>query len=235
MRTWLRKKVNPIVPLYTLFPAALCVFVNFLAYYGSRTLMKDARHYDLTTVADRFIPFHPGWVIVYLGSFAFWVVGYCMVAKQGKEHWYRFVLTDIMAKIICGICFFILPTTNVRPEITGDGIFERLMIMVYNMDAPTELFPSIHCLESWLCYIGVRGQKKAPEWYRSFACVFAVMVFASTQFTKQHYLVDMAGALLIAEGCWFLAQRTNLYRPLLLAGEWVTHLLFGSEEEGNGK
>ena len=198
MRTWLRKKVNPIVPLYTLFPAALCVFVNFLAYYGSRTLMKDARHYDLTTVADRFIPFHPGWVIVYLGSFAFWVVGYCMVAKQGKEHWYRFVLTDIM-------------------------------------DDPTELFPSIHCLESWLCYIGVRGQKKAPEWYRSFACVFAVMVFASTQFTKQHYLVDMAGALLIAEGCWFLAQRTNLYRPLLLAGEWVTHLLFGSEEEGNGK
>lgn len=235
MRAWLRKKVTPIVPVYMLFPAALCASVNFLAYYGSRILMGNAKHYDLTTAADRFIPFRPGWVIIYLLSFVFWVVGYCMVARQGKEHWYRFALTNIMAKLICGICFLILPTTNVRPEIAEDGIFARLMAMVYAMDTPTELFPSIHCLESWLCYIGVRGQKKTPEWYRSFACVFAVMVFASTQFTKQHYLVDIAGALLIAEGCWFLAQRTNLYRPLLLAGEWMTSLLFGIKEEENGE
>ena len=211
------------------------MFVNFLAYYGARILLKDAKHYDLTTAADRFIPFHPGWVVIYLASFAFWIVGYCIVARQGKEHWYRFVLTNIMAKIVCGICFVVLPTTNVRPEIIGNGICSQLMAMVYAMDTPTELFPSIHCLESWLCFIGVRGQKKAPDWYRSFACVFAVMVFASTQFTKQHYLIDIIGALLLAEGCWFVAQRTNWYRPLCYVGERVTRFLFGSEEEENDK
>ena len=73
----------------------------------ARVLMQDARHYDLTTAADRFLPFHPGWVLIYLGSFAFWIVGYLVIAKQGKEHWYRFVVTDIMAKLLCGICFLV--------------------------------------------------------------------------------------------------------------------------------
>ena len=231
MRAWLRKKINPVVPVHIFVPAALCVLVNCLAYYGTRALMQGARHYNLTTAVDRFIPFHPGWVLIYLGSFVFWIVGYLVIAKQGKEHWYRFVLTDIMAKLLCGVCFLVIPTTNVRPEITGDGAMERLMAAIYAVDAPTELFPSIHCLESWLCYIGVRGQKKVPEWYRSFACVFAVMVFASTQFTKQHYLVDIAGALLLAEGCYYLAQRTNWYRPVMRVCERITACLFGSEEE----
>lgn len=211
---------------------AACVFVNCLAYFGSRALMQNARHYDLTTAADRFIPFHPGWIVIYFfGSYLFWAVGFPMAARCGKERWYRLTFAEILAKLVCGVCFLVLPTTNVRPEITGDGIFWRLTAVVYALDAPTELFPSIHCLESWFCFIGVRGQKNVPEWYRSFACVFAVMVFASTQFTKQHYLIDIVGALLLAEGCFFLVQRTDWYRPFMRACERGTALLFGREEE----
>lgn len=40
------------------------------------------------------------------------------------------------------------------------------MRFVYAVDAADNLFPSIHCLVSWFCYIGLRGRRDIPVWYR---------------------------------------------------------------------
>ena len=80
------------------------------------------------------------------------------------------------------------------------------------MDDPTRLFPSIHCLVSWFCFIGIRGRKNVPRAYRVFSCLFALLVCVSTQFTKQHYIVDVFGGILLAEGMYWLAFHTQLYR-----------------------
>ena len=75
------------------------------------------------------------------------------------------------------------------------------MLWVYSVDAADNLFPSIHCLVSWFCYIGIRGREDLPVWYRRFSCVMALLVCASTLTTKQHVLVDVAGGILLAELC----------------------------------
>ena len=50
------------------------------------------------------------------------------------------------------IAFFLaIPTTNVRPNIVGNGIWENAMIWLYKIDPANNLFPSIHFLTSWLC------------------------------------------------------------------------------------
>jgi membrane-associated phospholipid phosphatase len=95
-----------------------------------------------------------------------------------------------------------VPTTNVRPEITGSGIWDQLMLFLYQVDAADNLFPSIHCLVSWLCYIGLRGRQNVPAGYRFFSCVMAVAVCISTLTTRQHVLADVAGGILLAEGCY---------------------------------
>ena len=66
------------------------------------------------------------------------------------------------------------------------------------MDSPTNLFPSIHCLVSWLCAIGLRGAK-VSNWYKVFSYTFAIAVCVSTQLTKQHYIVDVFGGIALAE------------------------------------
>ncbi|MDE7061727.1 MAG: phosphatidic acid phosphatase, partial [Lachnospiraceae bacterium] len=55
---------------------------------------------------------------------------------------------------------------------------------------------------------------KVPRWYQVFSCIFALMVCASTQFTKQHYLVDVVGGLFLAELCWFISNHIQLYRKV---------------------
>ena len=82
---------------------------------------------------------------------------------------------------------------------------------LYSIDQPTNLFPSIHCLVSWFCFIGIKDREDIPKWYKVFSCIFAIMVFVSTQVTKQHYLVDVVGGVLIAELTFRISRRVGAY------------------------
>ncbi len=42
--------------------------------------------------------------------------------------------------------------------------------------------------------------------------VIAVLVFASTLTTKQHVIVGVADVFLLAELCFFIGRKTQLYR-----------------------
>ena len=75
----------------------------------------------------------------------------------------------------------------------------QLMRFLYSMDAADNLFPSIHCLVSWLCYIGIRGNKKVPQWIRTTFCICAIAVFISTLTTKQHVIYDVVAGVALVE------------------------------------
>lgn len=128
-------------------------------------------------------------------------------------------------------CFFvILPTTNIRPSEVGTGLSGVLMSFMQGIDAPTNLFPSIHCLVSWFCFAAIRGNDKIPKWYRVLSGVFAVLVCASTQFTKQHYLIDVLGAVVISEGCLYFGRHTECYQLVQHIFERLDHKIFGESE-----
>ena len=107
----------------------------------------------------------------------------------------------------------LLPTTLVRPVIDADGSFwEQLVALLYRIDSPDNLFPSIHCLESWICFRSARKMKKAPPRYRNVAAVATIMIFASTQLLKQHVLLDVAGAIAAGEMGLLLAHKLYVQR-----------------------
>lgn len=226
---WYDRTVGKIIPKYAFFSVIFCFVFNSLIYTGLQILMKKARHFDLTTSLDKAIPFEPMWAFVYLGCFLFWAVNYIMITRQGREGWFRFATSDYLSRIICGIFFILLPTTNIRPEVTGSSFSELLIQFVYWIDAPTNLFPSIHCLVSWLCFVGIRGRSYVPKWYQAFSALFAIAVFASTLFTKQHFIVDVAAGIVIAEVCFFIGQHTEYYRKIEQIFDRVNRKVFGEK------
>lgn len=215
------------VPAYGVLSLISCFLVNCLIYWGTQLLAADAYHYDFTTELDRQIPFVKEWILIYVVCYLFWAANYILISREGKEKWFRFATADMMSRVICGVFFILLPTTNIRPEVAGTDFCSWLVRLIYSVDAPTNLFPSIHCLVSWFCFIGIRGSRKVPKWYQAFSCIFALLVCASTQFTKQHYLVDIAGGLLIAELCWFISNHTGLYRKTQQFFDWTGRKIFG--------
>ena len=214
MKTALRI-ITRMLPAYGVFPLVFSFIFNCLVYSGSRMIAGGWYHHNIETGLDRRLPFVPQFLIVYFGCYLFWAVNYIMAGHLEIKEFYRFVTADLLSRVVCGIFFVVLPTTNVRPELPTDSIFYPAMQWLWNTDQAVNLFPSIHCLVSWFCYIAIRGNKKFPRWYRWFSCIFAIAVFISTQTTKQHYLVDVIGAVALAEGCWWFSHHTSLYRYVM--------------------
>ena len=44
--------------------------------------------------------------------------------------------------------------------------------------------------------------------------VFAILVCISTQVTKQHYIIDVFGGIILSEVCYLIGRKTNLYQGL---------------------
>jgi membrane-associated phospholipid phosphatase len=204
----IQEKAGALLPDYARLPLIVTLLWNGVAYYGTRLFTQNWYHYNLETAIDKWIPFLPWTVSIYYGCYLFWVVNYILCARQEKARAYRFLSADFLAKGVCLLCFVLLPTTNTRPVVEPQGFWNSAMVLLYQRDAADNLFPSIHCLASWFCYIGLRGQRNIPRWYRRFSFWMAVAVFLSTLTTKQHVLVDVAGGILLAECSYWLAGHT---------------------------
>lgn len=178
---------------------------NQIVYNGTRLIAKSWYHYDMTTPLDSLVPFLPWTVVIYFSCYLFWVVNYYLCAAQDAAERDRFFCADALAKAVCLVFFLAIPTTNVRPEIVEENIWGAVMKFLYRIDAADNLFPSIHCAVSWLCWIGVRGRKRIPLLYRVFSFIAAVAVCIATMTTRQHVLADVISGVALAEICYFAA------------------------------
>ncbi len=187
------------IPIYSILPLAAMLGMNGLAYFGTRLFTTSRYHYNIESPLDKMLPLVPAFVIFYVLAYGQWVLCYLLIAKEKKEYCYSIFIGEIIAKFLCLVIFMIFPTTLNRPEVVGSGFFEKILALIYSMDAADNLFPSIHCLESWVCWRGCRKLTGAPRWFSGANLVFTLMVFASTVLLKQHVLIDIAGGIAVSE------------------------------------
>lgn len=226
-----KQRLSEIIPVWAWIPLLFEFGLNNLVYAGSKVIAASWHHYNIESPLDTAIPFLPWTISVYFGCYVFWIVNYIVCVRLGKERAWRFLSADFAAKLICLVCFLVFPTTNTRPEVSGASIWDALMRFLYHVDSADNLFPSIHCLTSWFCYIGLRGQKAVPRWYRTFSCIFALAVFVSTLTTKQHVLIDVAAGAALAEGMYWVSGHTGLAEIYAKAAERVNRL-FWKQKDG---
>lgn len=171
---------------------------------------------DLTTAFDLATPFLPGWVWIYLGSYVFWILVYLIPARHSETLACKLCVADFIGKMICLVFFLALPTTNVRPSTEGAGLSMWLMKLVYAVDSPSNLFPSMHCFIAWMGsrYIWSCKDMKQHRLVSLLCFIGCVLVFLSTLYTKQHVVWDVLGAVAVAELSYWIAE----IRPL---ASWV--------------
>ena len=203
----MKEKIEKIIPGYAIVPLTTAVAVNMIIYFGTSSLRGYLHFHSLGSPLDDRIPFCAPFVLFYVLAYVQWIANYLLIAREGKAFCYRFAYGDAISKIFCLGFFLFYPTTLVRPEVVGNGLCEQLVRFIYAADAPVNLFPSIHCLESWCCIHAAFRMKKVSAWYRVVTIVMSAGVFASTLFIKQHVFIDMIGGILVFEAGYFLAGR----------------------------
>lgn len=232
MREFIKKYVDPIVPIYAIIPFIFFTVYNGFVYFGSQQIAQGFHHHDLTNSIDEDIPFVSTFVIMYCFWYIFYIVNYVLIAKEGKEKYFKFFVADFIAKTVSFCIFIFYPTTmNLRPAFTGHTIFGFMVQIIYNLDPPTNLLPSIHCLVSWFCFIGISSSKKIPRWYKIISFITAILIILSTLLVKQHVILDAVTGVVLAEISYLIGIKTKLYEIPMRFFDSITNKVFYKKKQ----
>lgn len=210
----MKDKLKHFIPSYGYFPIITLFVFNSLVYFLTKLVYDPARAYDLSLGIDRALPFVPAFILFYILAYLQWALGYIMIARESREKIYKVASANILAKIFCGIIFVALPTAMVRAEITGGGIFNWLTSFIYAADTPAvNLFPSIHCLESWAVF-RCSLKLKLPIGYKIAMGVFSLGVFLSVLLVKQHIILDIPAGILVFELAYLIVHLTKIDKKI---------------------
>ncbi len=202
-RTFVKKTfVLPLVFIALMF--ALC-------YFCAKLLHMPYGPFDLETSFDRKVPFLPGFIYVYIFSYVYWLASFIMLGLRDRKAYYGLIACVAVTYVTSLIIYIFLPTTIIRPDVPAGGLTAAVIRFIYAADSPPlNLFPSMHCLASWMCFEYTRHSDAVPKAVRIISFVSALAVFASTQLVKQHYIADVFGGILLAEAGIYAVRKMKL-------------------------
>ena len=172
-----------IIPIYGIF------YMLAFGYVEQRKVPINIIHMKI----DDYIPFCEYFIIPFLLWFAYVAVTvfyFAFINKNKQEYW-QFILTLGIGMTLFIVVSLIYPNgQNLRPELTGDGIFIQLVQYLYTIDTPTNILPSIHVFNSIACCIAVFHHKpfQKRKVLLTGTAVLTTLIVLATVFLKQHTL-----------------------------------------------
>lgn len=222
---------------YAVILTTIVLLVDCIVYWLTRYVAVNFKVFDFTIHGfDDKVPLIKIFFIPYLLAYPYWFIAPIIAAKN-KKRFCNWFIAVMISFLITGIIYCFMPTTISRPideMLASDNPIDNWIGNFYMFDGgyvPFGCFPSIHCLLSAFCYIGVRNQKNIHFVNRVGILIMDILILLATQFTKQHYIVDLISAVFLAEFTFFICNKFNLGAKLERFVTKVEHKIFKKEVE----
>ena len=156
------------------------------------------------TVFDDMIPFCEIFIIPYLLWFPYMLLAviYFVFFNKNKHEYYQLAFNLMTGMTIFLIICTVFPNgLNLRPEVfTRDNFCIELVKRIYQTDTPTNVLPSLHVYNSICCYIAISHCEKLQHsrLIQKGSLVLSILIILSTMFLKQHSVVDVVAACVMA-------------------------------------
>lgn len=196
----------------TVFLLIILVLFQSIIYF--LTKLVQGKPTLLNSIIDNKIPYISWFVYFYIIWYLMLFVIPFVIYLKNKDEFYKYVTTYVISVLISGIIFIIFPTTINRANITGTGISDRLVKLIYSMDEPSvNCLPSIHCLVAFLFMLGI-SRVNISKLYKYGVYIISICIVFSTLFIKQHVIYDALVSLIIAIVVWNIVDRSKVYLKL---------------------
>jgi len=186
--------------LLTYLVISLLLSIMFVLVYGGMNGLNATRdtHYHWYMDQELSVPLIPGMIYVYLSLEILFLLPLFTMTRAGLERLGKQLAAAI---VVSGVLFFLFPTEIGfirQPGLTaGNPGFE----LVYWLDKPHNLFPSLHISLSALIVASIFY--KGGIFWRGFLGVWLVLLTMSVVLTHQHHLLDIIGGFLVFGFVWW--------------------------------
>lgn len=214
MKTLFHKYKHAWVFLYALI---------YFPWFGYLEKNVTNNFHIIHTALDERIPFVEMFIVPYLLWFVFITFATLYFFFTSRSEFYRMAAFMIIGMTVFLIISTIYPNGQIlRPtEFARENVFVDWVRDLYKGDTPTNIFPSIHAYNSIGVHLAVRNSERLREnkiaQHGTF--MLAVLIILSTMFLKQHSVLDVIGAIILAVPAYYLAyvvepKRAHAYKKL---------------------
>lgn len=179
------------------------MFYNFLNNPGNGANV-------LITGIDRAIPFMKVFIIPYVSWYFFIFIVLVYLALKDKNTYYKTLISYNLGMIVCFIVYFVYQTTVHRPNITGNDILSKLVLLIYSNDNPYNCFPSIHSYTSYLMMKAILKSNVRNMYNTLIVSSISILIILSTLFVKQHVVLDAISAIILGEVIFNIIYKLDL-------------------------
>lgn len=187
-------KENPHLYYILFVPAFLLCFFSLESYIG-----PEQDYWSVYSPLDEHIPFIEYFVLpYYLWYPLLFSTGLILLLRDipAFKKYMLFLIISFGGALL--ICLLVPNGQDLRPEsFPRSNIFSSLVGLMYSMDTNTNVFPSMHVLGSVAAAAAVFKSEKTQA-LRPLWLLLAILISASTVFIKQHSILDVLGALVLA-------------------------------------
>lgn len=174
-------------------------------YYIAGTINKNG--HELNTMFDEVIKFNSVFIIPYLYWYIYIVIGFIVILIQSRENYMRTFLSFFIGMGICYCIYYFYPTKIIRPEVSNTSMLNYLVNIIYCVDRPVNCFPSLHVLTTYFIMRYTKYEKTKKKFY--YTQIVGILIILSTVFVKQHFVVDVIGAMVIGEVIIYFMNKVN--------------------------
>lgn len=183
----------PMVALFSLIPFYL-VIGDWVA---------DGVVYAPELPLDRMVAVEPAWSVVYGSLFCAALMPVFVVHQQELVR--RTILAFLTIWLFAYAVFLVYPTIGPQPdEVAGEGFLAWLLKVIYASDVRYNCFPSLHVAQ---CFLAALACSRVHRGLGIAGCAWAFLVGVSTVYTKQHYVLDVLGGMLLAYAAYVIFLR----------------------------
>lgn len=177
------------------------VLSMFLVTYltANKLAAQNPNRYEMFMDWELSIPLVPWMIVVYLSYVGVFLL-LPVIMKSGRSIIclaYGFLTAILVSTVV----FVVFPGElgYHRPEFVAG--FDFVFQMLYEVDKPHNLYPSLHVTFSSLTALGMAHQVKV-QWFRVAIAGWAMMIAASVVLVHQHHVFDIITGLMLASFCF---------------------------------
>ena len=178
----------------------LIFMIIYLLIFAFLEIFEFPNYHLITCKLDRMIPFCSFFILPYISWFILIPCACVMLLfKNEKEYEKTAVLLMLGMGAFIIISFLFPNCTDIRMPIAENDICSKMVALIYRVDAPKNVFPSIHVYNSLAILPGIYNMRKDFKYKHTylFIGIASITIIISTVFLKQHSLVDVIGAFVI--------------------------------------
>lgn len=182
---------------------------------------------DMIPFCEWFLIPYASWFILLLGAPVYFLL-------TSKQDFLKVTFIMFNGMTFCLLMYLLFPNgLQLRPEITGDNLLCQIAKVLYSIDTPTNVCPSIHVSSSVAAGIVVwrSDRLKNRHRFRILSTIWVILICLSTLFVKQHSVIDLLCGILVSLVLAAIAYSPWMEKHSHLSGR-ITALLCAHKKTG---